>query len=211
MKKKKNTGLVKKEIAIIVTIVALIIGFLGGVFYSALKTPTGTSQYSGSQSAGQATQNNQQQVNRMLVLEQEIAANPDNINALIELGDIYFDSNRYQEAISIFNKAEQIAPTNIHVLNDLGILHMKTGSYEAALAKFDAVLIIDPTHSHSLYYVGLVHRETGNTDKALQVFEEVLSLNPDPQIAEAVRQEITVLKEQPLSSGFPGSELNQAK
>ena len=75
----------------------------------------------------------------------------------------------------------------------------------------EAVLKIDPTHIHSLYYVGLVYRETGETEKALQAFEEVLSLNPDPQLANAVQQEITVLKDQPLSSGFPGSELNQGK
>ena len=209
--KNKDTNLVKKEIAIVVTIVALVIGFLGGVFYSALKSPSGTSQNAGTQSTGQPSQNVQQQANRILALEQEVTSNPDNVDAMIELGDIYSDSNRYQEAIATFNKAEQIAPTNIHILNDLGVLHMKTGNYETALAKFDAVLIIDPTHSHSLYYIGLVNRNIGDTDKALQAFEQVLSLNPDPQLADAVRQEIATLKDQPPPSGFPGSDFNQAK
>jgi cytochrome c-type biogenesis protein CcmH/NrfG len=209
--KKKNPGLVKKEIAIIVTIVALVIGFLGGIFYSALKTPSGASQYSGSQSTGQPSQDSQQRANRILALEQEITANPENVNALIELGDIYLDSNRYENAISIFVKAEQLAPKDFHILNDLGTLYLRTGNFETALEKFEAVLKIDPSHIHSLYYVGLVYRETGETEKALQAFEEVLSLNPDPQLANAVQQEITVLKDQPLSNGFPGSELNQAK
>jgi cytochrome c-type biogenesis protein CcmH/NrfG len=72
-------------------------------------------------------------------------------------------------------------------------------------------LKIDPGHIHSLYYVGLVHRETGNTDKALQAFEGVLALNPDPQLADAVRQEIAALRDKPLTSDFPGSEFNKAK
>ena len=194
--KKTDTNFVKKETAIIVTIIALVIGFLGGVFYSALKSPSGTSQYSGSQSTGQPSQNDQQQVNRILALEQEVTADPENVDAMIELGDIYFDSNRYEEAISTFIKAEQLAPTNFHILNDLGILYMRTDNFETALEKFDAVLKVAPNHSHSLYYVGLIHRIKGDTDKALQAFEQVLSLNPDPQLAEAVRQEIATLKDQ---------------
>ncbi|UCE94446.1 MAG: tetratricopeptide repeat protein [Flavobacteriaceae bacterium] len=209
--KNRDTNLIKKEIAIVVTIVALVIGFLGGVFYSALKSPSGTSQNAGTQSTGQPSQNVQQQANRILALEQEIAANPDNVNALIELGDIYLDSNRYENAISIFVKAEQLAPANFHILNDLGTLYLRTGRLETALEKFEAVLKIDPSHIHSLYYVGLVHRETGNADKALQAFEEVLGLNPDPQLADAIRQEIATLKDQPPPSGFPGSDFNQAK
>jgi len=209
--KKTDTNLVKKEIAIVITVVALAVGFLGGIFYSALNTPSGSSQSTGSQSTGQTSQDTQQQANRVLALEQEIAANPDNINALIELGDIYLDSNRYEIAITTFVKAEQLAPTNFHILNDLGTLYMRTGNFENAMEKFEAVLKIDPRHIHSLYYVGLVHRETGNTDKALQAFEEVLGLNPDQQLADAVRQEIAALKDQPLTSGFPGSEFDQAK
>ncbi len=209
--KKQNSDFVKKETVIIVTIIMLVIGFLGGVFYSALKTPTSTSQYTGSQSTGQPAQDSQQQANRIFSLEQEIATSPDNVNALIELGDIYFDSKRYDEAILTFLTAEKITPANVHILNDLGLLYMSTGDNDTALKKFEAVLKIDPSHIHSLYYVGLVHRETGNTVKALQVFEEVLNLNPDPQLADAVQQEIAALKDQPLSDGFPGAEFNQAK
>ena len=209
--KMTDINYVKKETAIMVTIVALVIGFLGGVFYSTLKSPSSAPQYSGAQSAGQPSQDSQQQANRIVALEQEIAVNPDNVNALIELGDIYFDSNRYQEAISTFLKAEKITPANVHILNDLGLLYMSTGDNDTALKKFEAVLEIDPSHIHSLYYVGLVHRKTGNKDKALQIFEEVLSLNPGPQLADAVRQEIAALKDQPLTSQFPGSEFNQAK
>ncbi len=209
--KTKDTNLVKKEIAIIVTIVALAAGFLSGIVYSAFKSPADSSQYSGSQSTGQPSQNAQQQANRILDLEKEVAANPDNIDAMIELGDIYFDSDRYQEAIVTFNKAEQIAPTNIHVLNDLGILLMNTGNYDASLEKFEAVLDIDPSHSHSLYYVGIVYRTKGETGKALEAFEQVLILDSDPQLAEAVRQEITALKDQAASSSFPQSDFSEAK
>ena len=209
--KKTDAVSVKKETAIVVTVVSLVLGFLGGVFYSSLKTPTDASQFTGSQSAGQPSGDSQQQANRIAALEQEIANIPENVNAMIELGDIYFDGNRYQEAISTFLRAEKIAPANVHILNDLGLLYMSTGDNDTALEKFEAVLKIDPSHIHSLYYVGLVHRETGNRDKAVQVFEEILGLNPDPKLADAVRQEIAALKDKPLTKEFPGPEFNQTK
>ncbi len=208
--KKTDTNLVKKEIAILITAVALAVGFLGGIFYSVLNSPSGSGQNPVSQSTGQLPQDTQQQANRILALEQEIAANPENVDAMIELGDIFFDSNRYQEAIATFVKAEGLAPTNVHILNDLGQLYMNTNEYDAAIEKFEAVLNIDPTHSHTLYYIGIVYRLKGDTDKALQTFEQVLSLNPNPELEARVRQEITALKVPAPASGFPQSDFDQA-
>ena len=209
--KMADVNYIKNETAIMVTIVALVIGFLGGVFYSALNSPPGGPQYSVAQSTGQPSQDSQQQADRTSALEQELSANPDNVNALIELGDIYFDSNRYQEAISIFLKAEKLAPANVHILNDLGILYMSTDDNDSALERFEAVLEIDPNHIHSLYYVGLIHRDNGDTEKALEVFEQVLAANPNPQLADAVGKEVAAIKNQPVSNSFPRSDFNDAK
>lgn len=166
---------------------------MAGIIYSAVKSPTAPVQYNGAQSVEQPSQSIQQQSDQIFALEQELAANPTNIDAMIELGDIYLDSNRFQEGIGIFSKAEKIAPTDIHILNDLGILYMNTGSYETALTKFEAVLEIDSSQSHSLYHIGIIHRENGEKNKALQAFEKVLRLNPGPQLAEQVQQEIIAL------------------
>ncbi|MCF6290938.1 MAG: tetratricopeptide repeat protein [Desulfobacterales bacterium] len=196
--KKTDTASVKKEIVIIITIVAFISGFLGGIIYSALKSPAGPSSYPDSGAAAIPARDIPLPTDRIAELEQELAVDPDNVKAMIELGDIYFDSNRYQEGIVIFTRAEKIAPTDIHILNDLGVMHLHTGNYETALEKFKAVLAIYPTHSHTLYYLGLVYLKQGDRDKALPAFEQVLALNPDPQLAEAARREIAALNEQTL-------------
>lgn len=192
MKKIIDPNSVKKEIVIVITLVAFICGFLVGVIYSAFNTTP--AQDNGTQSIGQSKSSVQQQADRIFALQQELIDNPANIDAMITLGDIYLDSNRFQEGIEIFLKAEKIAPNNIHVLNDLGILNKNMGNSEAALTKFEAVLKIDPTQSHSLYHIGVVHRDIGNKDKALQAFEKVLELNPGAQLAEQVQQAITALK-----------------
>lgn len=208
--KKIDTNLVKKEIAVLITAVALAVGFVGGIFYNAFSTQSGSVQIPVSQSTGQPPDNSLQQANRVLALEKEEAANPDNVDAMIELGDIYFDSNKFQEGIAIFTKAEKIAPANTHILNDLGLLYMNTDEYDAAMEKFKAVLNIDPNHSHSLYYIGVVYRLEGDTETALQTFEQVLSLNPNPELEANVRQEIAALKGSDPASDLPQSDFGQA-
>lgn len=189
-----DSNSVKKKAVVVFVLIAFVCGFLAGIIYCAFETPSTTIQPTGSQSAGQSLQTIQQQADKILVLEQELDANPENVATRIELGDIYFDSNKFQEAIEVFSKAEQIDPGNIHVLNDLGTLYLNTGNYDAALTRFETVLGIDPSHSHSLYYVGIIHREKGDKDKALQAFEKVLNMNPDPQLAGKAQQEIAALK-----------------
>ena len=208
--KKTDTNLVKKEIAVLITAVALAVGFLGGIFYSAYNTSSGSGQIPVSQSTGPSPDNSLQQANKILALEQEIEANPDNVIAMISLGDIYFDSNKFQEGIAIFTKAEKIDPTNVHILNDLGLLNMNINEYDTALEKFQAVLNIDPNHSHSLYHIGIVYRLKGDAETALQTFEQVLSLNPGPELEAKVRQEIAALKGSDPASDFPQSDFGQA-
>jgi cytochrome c-type biogenesis protein CcmH/NrfG len=128
--------------------------------------------------------------------QQILTQSPKNLQALIGLGDIYFDSQRQLEAIEIFTKALAISPSNTHVLHDLGLLNMNTGDLNKALEHFLAALTVDPTHTHSLYYVGVIYRHNGETIKALEAFEQLLTLNPPPDLAQKARQEITTLRAQ---------------
>ncbi len=191
--KKTNSDSVKKEMVVIITIVALVSGFLGGIIYSALRSPAVPAQYPSPRATAVPAPDTPLPADRIAELEQELAVDPDNVKALVELGDIYFDSNRYQQGIVIFTRAEKLAPTDIHILNDLGVLHMHSGNYQTALEKFRAVLDIQPDHSHTLYYLGMVYRKQGKEEMAIQAFEQVLGLNPDQQLAEATRLEIAAL------------------
>ncbi len=152
------------------------------------------------QNSGQNTmypeQQGQSQATEIARYQNILKNNPDNLNALVGLGDIYFNSRRYQEAIAIFLKAEKIDPASVHIENDLGLLYLNSNNYDHALEKFQKALQIDPTHIESLYYIGLIHHYKGDNATSLQTFEQVLASNPSPRLAQKVNQEIARIKGQ---------------
>ncbi len=132
---------------------------------------------------------------RIAELEKFLKDTPDNIQALVTLGDLYYDSNQLHDAINVFNKAVKFQPESVHIQNDLGMLYQKTGQYDLAIERFWAALKIDPTHLDSLFRIGLIYRYNKREDKkALQIFEEILSKNPEPRLSKMLAEEIEKIK-----------------
>ncbi len=143
------------------------------------------------------------QQTQMMLIEEKIATyksilatNPTSIRALTELGDVYFDSGRYQEAIDIFLKASEVGPATVHVENDLGLLYLNINEYDLAIERFYKALDVDPSHVDSLFYIGMIHQYKGDLGSAREVFEKILAANPSPQLVEKVNQQLAGIRSQ---------------
>ncbi len=152
--------------------------------------------------SAQSTDMVSQQTQRMLIEEKIatyksiLATNPTSIRALTELGDVYFDSGRYQEAIDIFLKASAVGPATVHVENDLGLLYLNINEYDLAIERFYKALDVDPSHVDSLFYIGMIHQYKGDLGSAREVFEKILTANPSPQLVEKVNQQLAGIRSQ---------------
>ena len=181
--KSPETGLVKKETTMIVALVALVVGFLGGIFYSAMQSsPSGPVQTT----SGPPQQQQQQpgfssdQAKWILALEQEVALNPTNVNAWIQLGNIYFDTNSFEKAIRAYEKSLELSPNNANVLTDLGVMYRRTGQPQKALDAFDRAMTIAPGHEQSRFNKGIVLRyDLNDREGAIKAWEELLKINPN--------------------------------
>ena len=70
---------------------------------------------------------------RIESLKASLYENPDNFELLSALGDAYFDSEKYKEAIAEYDKALKINPKDADCLNDKGLAYFYLGNSEAAL------------------------------------------------------------------------------
>jgi cytochrome c-type biogenesis protein CcmH/NrfG len=179
-------GFVKKETMLIAVLIAVVAGFLGGTIYSAFQSgPTTTVQTgppSGSpQQQSQAPQNfSNEQATQILSLEQEVAVNPTNAQAWIQLGNVYFDSNNFPKAIRAYEKSLQLSPGNPNVLTDLGVMYRRNGQSDRALEAFDKAIAADPSHEQSRFNKGIVlNYDMGDREGAVKVWEELLKVNPN--------------------------------
>jgi cytochrome c-type biogenesis protein CcmH/NrfG len=125
--------------------------------------------------------------NKVAQLRSEAERDPRNPGPRVELGNVYFDSERFEEAIRWYAEALAIDPRQVGVSTDLGIAYYYTNQPDKALEQFDKSLAIDPSHAKTLLNVGVV-RAFGKQDLqgAARAWERVIEVAPNtPEAARA--------------------------
>ena len=88
-----------------------------------------------------------------------------NATARTQLANMYFDAERYPEAIVWYEQAAALEPKNPDISTDLGVSYYYSNDADRALAQFDKSLAVDPTHVKTLLNQGIV-RAFGKQDMA---------------------------------------------
>lgn len=115
--------------------------------------------------------------------------NPSDAETRVQLGNLYFDAERYDEATRWYEQALKVDPKNVNASTDLGIAYYYSNQPDRALAQFDRSLEIDPKHSKTLLNIGIV-RAFGkqDIDGAEKAWQRVLELAPNTPEAEVARK-----------------------
>ena len=118
-----------------------------------------------------------------------LKSDPNNAGALVKLANLYFDAERYQDAIDWYLKGLKIEPKNVDASTDLGVSYYYSGNTDAALKQFDYSLKLDPKHTKTLLNQGIV-LAFGKRDLkgATDAWEKVVQLAPDSPEAQAAKQ-----------------------
>ncbi len=128
-------------------------------------------------------------------LKRQIEENPKNMDAMIKLGDIYYDGNQPQKAIKIFETALKVDPDSIHVQTDLAMLYLKVNRADDSMARFRDVLRLRPEELKAHYFLGHIYRfNKGDNKTALEHFRKILSSNPDDSLRKAANQQIDEIR-----------------
>jgi tetratricopeptide (TPR) repeat protein len=118
-----------------------------------------------------------------------------NAKPRVELGNLYFDAERYDDAIMWYEQAVKLQPNDENLSTDLGVCYYYTNQPDKALARFDASLKINPKHVKTLLNVGIV-RAFGKQDLvgATTAWEQVIALDPNGAEGQAAKRALDTLK-----------------
>jgi tetratricopeptide (TPR) repeat protein len=125
--------------------------------------------------------------NKVAQLRSEAERAPQDPAPRVQLGNLYFDGERFEDAIRWYAEALAIDPHQVGVSTDLGIAYYYTNQPDKALEQFDKSLAIDPAHSKTLLNIGVV-RAFGKQDLqgAARAWERVIEVAPNtPEAARA--------------------------
>src|SRR5215469_3720414 len=129
---------------------------------------------------------------------------PGNAKPRIELGNLYFDAERYDDAIMWYEQAVKLVPNDPNLSTDLGVCYYYTNQPDKALARFDASLKIDPKHVKTLLNLGIV-RAFGKQDLAgaTKAWEQVIAIDPNSPEGQAAKRALETLKSAHGGTGEP--------
>jgi protein O-mannosyl-transferase len=95
------------------------------------------------------------------------------------LGVLFTDMGRTDEAMAHYQKALEINPDNDEAHDNLGVLLAHIGRTDEAIAHFLKTLEINPNHSDAHYNLGNLLVQIGRTDEAIAHYRKALEINPD--------------------------------
>jgi cytochrome c-type biogenesis protein CcmH/NrfG len=164
----------RKESALLIALLALAVGFFGGVFLGVYRSDPGIQGM-----AGGAAPNQKDLRDQIASLEKETRQNPSAVTAWIDLGNAYFDTDQFEKSIQAYRKALELKPDNADVWTDLGVMYRKTGRSDEAIQSFDRAIAINPKHEISRLNKGIVLlHDLKDAPGAIRAWEGLLEINP---------------------------------
>ncbi len=124
---------------------------------------------------------------------ERVKADPENAALNMEMGNIFFDSGRFSEAIPYYEKALGREPNNPDVMVDLGVCYFNLEDYRKAQEQFERALKIDPQHINALYNMGVVSVQFKEINKLIEYWgrlREVAPNSPQAQRAQMILNEL---------------------
>ena len=131
------------------------------------------------------------------MLNDVVAKEPQNRKAWVQLGNAYFDTNRFLEAIEAYDKALVLDPNDPNVLTDQGVMFRRLGWFDKALENFNKANAVAPTHSQSVYNAYIVYRQDLNDlEGAIRTATLFLKLQPNSQASAQLQADLDFMRTQ---------------
>jgi len=108
-----------------------------------------------------------------------LAKNPKNLDALSNLGVVYFRTGKIRSAESMLKKALAIAPNDDFLLTTLGIVHYRQSKFDEALKELSKAIEINPNSATAHNYLGITASQKGRQQQAEKEMLQAIAKDPD--------------------------------
>jgi len=164
----------------------------GGLAGAPVPAPVASAAASASPAAAPAAVLDQAQVTALTSVAEREPTNP---KPRVDLANLYFDADRYDDAIKWYGEALKIAPNDVNVSTDLGVSYYYTNQPDKALEQFARSLKLDAKHVKTLLNLGIV-RAFGkqDLDGATSAWRQVIQIAPDSPEGQAAKRALDTLQ-----------------
>ena len=111
--------------------------------------------------------------------ELSIKQDPNSIPSIINLGNLFQEQERHEEAIIQYKKAIMINPNDEKIYNNLGLSYFGMNLYENALEEYKKAINLNPKYEEAIFGLGNSYDKIGKPDEAIKELSKVITMNPN--------------------------------
>jgi hypothetical protein len=142
----------------------------------------------------QKTQMLPQVVEALAKYRNALAADPTDVEANVGMGNLMFDSGKWDKAVEYYSVALKKDPKNADVAVDRAIAYHSLGQDTQALAELKKITREHPDHKNGWLNLGVVAGSMGDNKANIEAWEKYLKLEPSGPHSDAIRSELAKLK-----------------
>ncbi len=135
------------------------------------------------------------------VYDQAIALDPKSTGALVNLGTVYFNLQKFNEAESCYLRAIEADPKYALAHFNLGNLYDEQGKRALALEQYLLALKANPQYADAHYNLALLYQTIGETMQAVLHWKAYLKVDPGSPWSIIARRELDKLKDATIVRG----------
>ena len=134
-------------------------------------------------------------------LRQRLEEDPEDLSALVQLGDLLFQIGMWSEAVRFYERGLEVSPEDPDLLTVSGLCYREMRQFDKALGRFNEAHRLDPSHWQSLYNTALVAGlDLGQFDQAEAALLKLESGFPSNPRLRELRKAITEAREKVSAS-----------
>ena len=112
-------------------------------------------------------------------LENAVKLNPNDVNLLLQLADIYSEQRNFESAISTYEKVLQQQPDRDDVYMKIGNVYLNMMKWDEAIKAFQKAFDLNPKNEKVYLYMGQAYEELRQFDKAAEAYSKYVSFDPE--------------------------------
>jgi tetratricopeptide (TPR) repeat protein len=116
-------------------------------------------------------------------LEQRVAKNSRDLDALEKLGIAYSNNQQFIKAVDVYKKALLVEPNNVSIHTQLCDVYLNLEEYSQALIHCDKALSLKPSNVNALTGKGGALMGLGRNDEAIILLKEAIAEDPQATYA----------------------------
>jgi len=107
-----------------------------------------------------------------------IEINPQNFKGIFELANTLYINSRFDEAIEIFDKAENICPQYCQIYFNRSLCHMQKKDIEKTIGDLKKAIEVNPEYEKAHNQLGLLLHQNNRDYEAIKYLKKMLQKNP---------------------------------